>query len=133
MQKAAYFDITAIMELLKGEKNLLTVVETHKEFYTGALAVLEIVSADEFLFAKKLVKTQKHRELIGSFVVLPVTREDAEKAGEIVGKVKAAGKGIGMEEAVVAAQCFRKGLTLVTRNNSFNDIKKFVDLKLHKI
>jgi len=131
--KAAYFDVTAIIELLRGDKGILAVVETYKEFYTGALAAAEIIGADEFLVGKKIVSSRKTRGLIESFKILPVTKEDAEKAGEMIGRVKSAGKHIGIDEAVAAAQCFRKGLILVTKNRAVNQIKSIVDIKLHKL
>lgn len=133
MLKAAYFDITAIMELLTGNKGILAVVETYKEFHTGALTAAEIIGADEFLIGKKIVSSRKIRGLVESFKIIPVTKEDAEKAGEIIGRVKTVGKHIGIDEAVTAAQCFRKGLTLVTKNSAFNQIKSIVDIKLHKL
>ena len=133
MLKAAYFDVTAVMELLRGDKGMLAIVETYKEFYTGALTVAEIIGADEFLVGKKIVGSRKTRGLVDSFKILPVTKEDSEKAGEIIGKVKASGKNIGIDEAITAAQCFRKGFTLVTKNSTFNRIKSIVDIKLHKL
>jgi len=124
--KAAYFDITAIMELLKGGKNILPKIEAYREFYTGANTAAQLVGMEEFLVEKKVLKAHELRGLLDSLNVLPFTKEDAEKAGEILGQLKAAGKNVSLEEARVVAQCIRRGLTLITNRN----LKDFEGLKL---
>lgn len=123
MQKAVYFDIYAFISLMKGNKAIMDVIETHRDFYTGAVTITELISAEAEIPDKKTVKMGKFRELISAFTVLDFTREDAEKAGEIIAKAKAAGKDIGINEAIIASQCARKGLVLVTEDKGMADLK----------
>ncbi len=133
MQKAAYFDIHAITNLLRGKKGILNIIETYREFYTGSLIVTQLIGAEDYLVEKKITKDKNLRGLIDSFIILDFTREDAEKAGEIMGKVKSEGKDISINEAMVAAQCFRYGLTLITGNKTFNNLKNAVKLEIKMV
>lgn len=132
MQKAVYFDIYAFISLMKGNKAIMDVIETHRDFYTGALTMAELISAEAEMPDKKTVKMGKFRELISAFTVLDFTKEDAEKAGEIIAKAKASGKDIGINEAIIAAQCARRGLVLVTENKGMFDMRDLcgLDVKL---
>jgi predicted nucleic acid-binding protein len=124
LQRAAYFDVTAFMELLKGGKNVLAKVEDYREFYTGASVAAQLICSEEFLIGKKLLKKRQVRGMLEAVEILPLTREDAEKAGEILGKLKASGKHAGLDEGIVVAQCLRRGLTLVTNKKPFRDFKE---------
>ncbi len=124
MQKAAYFDITAFMALLSGGRNVLSLVETYRDFYTGANVVAALVGLDTYLTKKRIFKTSQLRSLLRGFKILEVTREDAEKAGEILGRLKAEGKDLGIDEALVAAQCMRRGLVLVTNKKVLVDFRE---------
>lgn len=132
MQKAAYFDVTALMDLLKGGKNIISKVETYSEFYTGATVAAQLIAGEEFLVEKKVLKTRKIRGLLESIDIIPFSGEDAEKTGEIIGNFKAAGKNIGLDEAIVATQCLRRGITLVTNKKLFKDFKS-MNLKVEQI
>ena len=133
MPKAAYFDVSAVIELLKGGRDILSMVETHHDFYTGASVAATILGGEEYLYDKKLIKEKKLLGLLDSLKVIPVTREDAEKAGEIIGKMKASGRDIGLDDAIIAAQCYRKGLTLLTNKKSFKTLKTVVGLEIKEI
>jgi predicted nucleic acid-binding protein len=132
LQKAVYFDIYAFISLMKGNKTIMEVIETHRDFYTGALTMAELISAEAEVPDKKTVKMGKFRELISAFTVLDFTKEDAEKAGEIIAKARASGKDIGINEAILAAQCARRGLVLVTENKGMQDLMDIcgLDVKL---
>lgn len=133
MQKAAYFDIHALTHLLRGKKQILNIIETYREFYTGSLTITQLIGAEEYLVEKKISKEVNLRGLLDSFIILDFTREDAEKAGEIMGKVKAENKDISINEAIVAAQCFRRGLTLITGNKTFVNLKNAVKIEIKQI
>jgi predicted nucleic acid-binding protein len=120
------------MELLRGGKNVLAMIETYREFYTGANVMAQLIGGEEVLVERKTLKTRIARGLLESVEVLPFTREDAEKAGEIIGKLKTSGKHIGLDEAIVAAQCLRRGLTLITNKKLFKDFKD-LNLKVEQV
>ena len=132
MQKAAYFDVTAFMELLKGGKTILAKVENYREFYTGATVAAQLICGEELMVNKKVLKKRRIRGMLESVEVLPLTNADAEKAGEILGKLKATGKHAGLDEGIVAAQCLRRGLTLVTNKKPFKDFKE-MNLRVDEI
>ena len=132
MQKAAYFDITAFMELLKGGKNILSKIENYNEFYTGASVAAQLIGSEETLIGRKTLKKRSIRGILESVEILPFTKEDAEKTGEILGKLKSSGKNVGLDETIVIAQCLRKGLTLITNKKLFKDFKD-INLQVEQI
>ncbi|MBR9689770.1 MAG: type II toxin-antitoxin system VapC family toxin [Candidatus Altiarchaeota archaeon] len=133
MPKAAYFDVTSILELLKGGRNILSVVETFQDFYTGANIAATLIGGEDHMVARKTKKKGKMRGLLDSLKVLPITRSDAEKAGEIIGKMKSSGRDVSLDDAIIVAQCSRKGLTLVTHRKNFKNFKTHVDLEIHEV
>ncbi|MBR9680353.1 MAG: type II toxin-antitoxin system VapC family toxin [Candidatus Altiarchaeota archaeon] len=133
MPKAAYFDVSAIIELLKGGRDILSMVETYHNFYTGASVAATILGGEEYMYEKKFIKNKKILGLLDSLEVIPFTEEDAQKTGEIIGKMKASGRDIGLDDAMIAAQCYRKGITLLTNRKSFKTIKNVVNLDLKEI
>jgi predicted nucleic acid-binding protein len=133
LQKAAYFDVSAFLELLRGGKDILATIETYRDFCTGATVAAQLIGGEECLLERKTLKKRRMQGLLGPVEVIPFCSEDAEKAGEVIGKLKAAGKDVGFEEAMVAAQCLRRGLTLVTNRKQFRDFKSVVGLEVQNI
>jgi predicted nucleic acid-binding protein len=58
----------------------------------------------------------KTRALLRSFEAHPVDRATAERAGEIVCELRSRGLTVGLADAIIAATCIVRGLTLVTYN-----------------
>jgi predicted nucleic acid-binding protein len=59
---------------------------------------------------------ERTRALLRALTVLPVDRDVAEQAGEIVRGLRAKGETLGLADALIAATCLLHGLTLVTLN-----------------
>lgn len=133
MQKAAYFDTSAFMDVLRGESGVLATVETFREFYTGAHVAAQLMGSEAALLERGTVKKSRAPGILGAVDILPFTEADAEKAGELIGKLKEDGKDVGLDEAMIAAQCTRRGLTLVTRRKQFRDFKKQGGLSLKEV
>ena len=59
---------------------------------------------------------QKTFDLLDSFETVPMTREIADLAGELIRSWRARGANLGDADAVIAASALHNGLTLVTTN-----------------
>jgi len=133
LPKAAYFDVSAIIELLKGGRDILSMVETYHDFYTGASVAATVLGGEEYMYEKKIIKERKVLGLLDSLKVIPFTKDDAIKAGEIIGKMKALGRDVGLDDAMIASQCYRLGITLLTNRKSFKTLKNAVSLELKEV
>ena len=119
MLRGAYFDHTAIMEIVEGNRNVLKVVEETPAFYTGAHILALVCGAEEYMVEKKFYRERKIRTLIENFRILDITKEDAIKAAEIIGKMKAGGVEIALDEALTMSHAFLHNLVLVTKDKGF--------------
>ncbi len=116
MQKAVYFDESAVLELMNGNKNVLKVLEDASDFYTGQLARLLLEGAEEYMILKKFFKDRPVKNLLSSFKILDVDGETGAKAAEVVGKLKTDGVDVSVTGAVTLAHTALTGATLITKD-----------------
>jgi len=126
VRKGVYFDHTAIVGLLKGNKNLLRIIDEAPAFYTGAHVLALVCGAEEYMREKRFSKERKIPALLSNFKVLEIGKGEAMKAAEIIGSLKAEGKEIMLDEALSAAHVLLNGLVFVTSNRELaSKLKKF--------
>jgi len=94
----------------------LRIIDEAPDFYTGAHILAMVCGAEEYMLNKKFLKERKIRALLGNFKILGIEREEAIKAAEIIGELKASGEDITLEEAFTFAHLLLNGLILVTKN-----------------
>ena len=128
MRKAVYFDSSAVLSLLKGDKSVLRIIEDAPDFYTGVIPYSELLGAQELLKEKKS-KGFDLSMLFNSLKILELGIEDARKAAEIMAKLKNEGKEIFEEEAFCVAQCINRNLVLVTKDRGMGKFKGLVEIE----
>lgn len=119
------FDTTFLVDLVNSEPGA---VRLAKEVDAEAsLAAISAVSVHEYLFGvhfryggsealkEKLSSAQRD---LGSFEVIPLTKEIAEASSSIQAKLAVSGKQIGVNDVYIAATAVRYKLTLVTRDKA---------------
>lgn len=116
MRKGVYFDQTAFIELVAGNKNILKVIDEAPAFYTGTHILALVLGVEEYMIEKKFLKDRKLRAIISNFKVLEIKKEESIKAAEIIGKLKANGEEIILDEALTASHVVLNDFVLITKD-----------------
>jgi predicted nucleic acid-binding protein len=94
---------------------------------TGGISC-SVLSVAEVEQGVRRGEEERTREFLRSLEAHPVDRGTAERAGEIVRDLRAQGFTVGLADALIAATCILRGLTLVTYNLA--DFEKIAGLAI---
>lgn len=107
-------DTTVLIDLLRHHKEAVAQVrELALRGFT--LAICSITVAELYAGMRK-GEEQSTEELISAFQWLPLTREVARKAGEIVASKRRAGRTHALDDMMIAATAIHYGYSLLTEN-----------------
>jgi predicted nucleic acid-binding protein len=107
-------DTTVLIDLLRHHKEAVAQVrELALRGFT--LAICPITVAELYAGMRK-GEEQSTEELISAFQWLPLTREVARKAGEIVASKRRAGRTHALDDMMIAAAAIHYGYSLLTEN-----------------
>ena len=107
-------DTTVLIELLRHrEKAVMQVRELALRGF--ALAVCPITVAELYAGMRK-GEEQSTAELLSAFQWLPLSREVARKAGEMVASKRRAGRTHALDDMIIAATAMQYGYALLTDN-----------------
>ena len=107
-------DTTVLFDLLRHHKEAVAQVrELALRGFT--LAICSITVAELYAGMRK-GEEQSTEELISAFQWLPLTREVARKAGEIVASKRRAGRSHALDDMMIAATAIHYGYSLLTEN-----------------
>lgn len=107
-------DTTVLFDLLRHHKEAVAQVrELALRGFT--LAICPITVAELYAGMRK-GEEQSTEELISAFQWLPLTREVARKAGEIVASKRRAGRTHALDDMMIAATAIHYGYSLLTEN-----------------
>ena len=107
-------DTTVLFDLLRHHKEAVAQVrELALRGFT--LAICSITVAELYAGMRK-GEEQSIEELISAFQWLPLTREVARKAGEIVASKRRAGRTHALDDMMIAATAIHYGYSLLTEN-----------------
>lgn len=112
-------DTTLLIDFLRGKKDAIEIIEKieSRGLYTTEINVFELIIG---VYAKKQ-EPQKDLEkiflMLSKFIVLPLERRGAIKAGEITGMLIKQGKQIEETDSLIAAIALTNGITdIITAN-----------------
>ena len=107
-------DTTVLIELLRHREK--AVVQVRDLTLRGfALAICPITVAELYAGMRK-GEEQSTAELLSAFQWLPLSREVARKAGEIVASKRRAGRTHALDDMIIAATAMHYGYALLTDN-----------------
>lgn len=89
----------------------------HGDLATSAICAMELsFGAARLGVAGRRLWDRIEREVLTRVRVLPVAREEAVRAGDILADLERRGEPIGIEDVLIAATALAGGLTVATRN-----------------
>ncbi|MGH9589464.1 MAG: type II toxin-antitoxin system VapC family toxin [Terracidiphilus sp.] len=107
-------DTTVLIDLLRHQKE--AVAQVRELALRGfALAICPITVAELYAGMRK-GEEQSTEELISAFQWLPLSRDVARKAGEIVAAKRRAGRTHALDDMMIAATAIHYGYSLLTEN-----------------
>ncbi|RWM12223.1 MAG: type II toxin-antitoxin system VapC family toxin [Mesorhizobium sp.] len=120
-------DTNAVIAVMTGDENLLTVLKRNKPQHSALSAVV----AHEFYYgAYRSQRTTENLTRLDAllFPLLEFDREDARYAGEVRAMLARSGTPIGPFDVLIGGQARARGLTLMTRN--VREFERIKDLAL---
>lgn len=119
--KKFFLDTSFIIDLINEEEKALDIHEKTKgKEITGTLCLYELLK-----FSEKLTPLFK-KELV------PLEKEDADKASQIYQELKSKGEPIADIDVLIAGIVANRGYTLITRDEDFKRIGD-IDLQTYKL
>ncbi|MDX8515437.1 type II toxin-antitoxin system VapC family toxin [Mesorhizobium captivum] len=108
-------DTNAVIAIMKGDEDLLTVLKRNKP---QDFALSAVVAHELYYGAYRGQRTAENLARLDAllFPVLEFDREDARHAGEIRAMLAMSGTPIGPFDVLIGGQARARGLTLMTRN-----------------
>jgi tRNA(fMet)-specific endonuclease VapC len=116
-------DTNAVIAVMKGDEDLLTVLKRNKP---QDYALSAVVAHELYYGAHRGQRTTENLARLDAllFPVLEFDREDARHAGEIRAMLATSGTPIGPFDVLIGGQARARGLTLMSRNvREFERIK----------
>jgi len=129
----ALLDSSAIIEFLRGNLEVLRLIEEADTVSTSVLCVYEVL-AGEFYRERRRRRSllREVMELLAELNPIPLVNDDSVKASEICSALMIKGQMVNATDILISAQALRRGLTVVTKDKDFGLIKKSEpELKLH--
>jgi len=121
MDNKICLDSDIMIELLKNNQIIIERLQNAQAtFSTTPINILELWNG------RKKSEEQKIEGLINQLEIIPMKKEEGEKAGDITKKLRGNGEIIDMRDIIMAAICIQNNIPLMTLNtNHFERLKKF--------
>lgn len=130
-----FLDSSAVIELFRNNRGVVSAIEDADEVYTGSLCAYEVLVGERYVDAKG---TKSHyKEAAGFFetaATLPFDYDDAKKAAGVMAALSSKGKKVPEMDALIAAQAQSLNLTVLTKDaRHFDAISRETGLKVKEI
>ncbi len=116
-------DTNIVIEIFDGNKEIADRLNNLSDFYISA-----VVAGELFIGINRVTNKSKHLKKLNDFLELcSVLNTDiitAQYYGEIVAALYKKGKQLPVNDVWIAATALQHNLTLVTRDNHFNEIEE---------
>ncbi len=111
----SFLDSSIIIDFLENKSTAITAVLEADEVYTSFLCAYEVILGESYRKEKGM--KSKYNDTVKFFetiATLPFTHVDAINASDIMAKLTMKGKKVKQMDALIAAQAFAKGATVLT-------------------
>ena len=108
-------DTNAVIALLEGHRSFVARLRTYRPSDFGMSAIVHHELCFGAYKSKRVAANLQNVHAL-QFEVLPISKSDAERSGEIHAALQARGTPIGPFDVLVAGQAVARSLTLITNN-----------------
>lgn len=116
-------DINIVIEVFDGNKEIANKINKLPEFYISA-----VVPGELYIGVNRVENKTKHLKKLNEFLelcsVLNIDSVTAKNYGEAIAALYKKGKPLPVNDVWIAATALQHNLTLVTRDNHFNEIEE---------
>ena len=108
-------DTNAVIALLKGNRSFVARLRTYRPSDFGMSSIVHHELCFGAYKSRRMEANLRNVHAL-QFEVLPISKADAERSGEIRATLQARGTPIGPYDALIAGQAVARSLTLITHN-----------------
>lgn len=107
-------DSSAIIEYIRGNREVLQVMENAEDIHTSALCAFETLAG--------AYKDRKTEGLIEDLSPFPFTLRDSRRAASIYSALSKSGKRVNVMDVLIYSQAAERGLAIITKDRDYSVI-----------
>ncbi len=112
-------DTSAIIEYMRENPAVVEIIDAEDDISISVISHYETLIGIQNKKAK-----DKAERFFEKFPLLPIDRQDSDKAIKLYEFLKSEGKTINMADILIAAQCDNRSIRILTKDRDFKELEK---------